>query len=322
MQSLSRSRLAWLGGRAYPSSGLSIWAALLVLAVFLAFASPHFLTVYNISNVLLQASLTGALALGLTPIIIAGKIDLTVGSLAGLAACLVVSLNGLGVGQAILITLLVGAGLGAFNGILVAKLGIDSFIVTLGGMIGIRGITFLAIGDASLSPDDTALMDLIDQTVGPVSLIVILFLIAAAGFHFMLTQTGLGRNAYAIGGNEKAAHDAGVRIKRSVVALFALSGLMAALGGIMTAARLNSATPAIGTNYELWAIISVALGGTRLRGGAGSIVNTLGAILLLAALQNGLNLLNVSPFYIPVILGACLIAALIIDRRGGRASEV
>lgn len=303
------------------ASGLSIWIALLALCLFLAVVSPHFRTVYNLSNVLVQASLTGFLALGLTPIIIAGKIDLTVGSLSGLTACLAVGVQDYGIAPAICAALVAGVGLGAVSGVLIEKLGIDSFIVTLGGMIGIRGLTFLYVGDASLSPPDTRLLEIVDQQIGPFSLIIFLFLLSAAAFHVLLAHSGLGRNAYAVGGNERAAYDAGIRVKTTVVALFMLSGLMAAFCGITTAAHLSSATPAIGTNYELWAIISVVLGGTRLRGGVGSIPNTLGAVLLLATLQNGLNLMRVSAFYIPVILGVCLIAALLIDRRAAIAQE-
>ena len=130
-----------------------------------------------------------------------------------------------------------------------------------------------------------------------------------------------GRNTYAIGGNRRAAEDAGIPVSKHLVANFALCGLMAALSGVFMAARLNAATPGFGREYELWAVIAVVLGGTSLRGGRGSAIGTFAAVIALAVLQNGLNLIHVSPFYVSAIMGLALIATLIIDRQLNRSSR-
>jgi ribose transport system permease protein len=298
------------------------WFVGLVLVVVFATKSQHFLTTFNFGDIAFQAALSGFLAIGLTPVIISGNIDLTVGSVVALSACLAVGLQGYGLVLAILAALAAGGGLGLLNGVLVERLGISSFIVTLGGMIGVRGLAFLYAGDTSLASTDDRFADYIGWSYGPISVTIILFVICAIGIGWMLRYTRHGRNTYAIGGSRTASLEAGVPVSRHVTINFAISGLMAAICGVAMAAYLSAATPSYGTNYELWAVISVVLGGTRLRGGTGGVTGTVIAIAVLAILQNGLNMTNVSPFYIPVIMGGALIVALVIDRRArGRAEE-
>jgi ribose transport system permease protein len=295
-----------------------IWILALILVVLFASLSPHFLTAFNIGNIVFQASLVGFLAIGLTPVVIGGDIDLTIGAVVALSACLAIALQPYGLSVAIAVAIVAGLGLGLLNGFLVEGLGVSSFIVTLAGMIGIRGLAFLFVGDTSLPSTDDRFGSIVDAQLGPVSAITVVFFVCVLAFHWMLRNTQHGRNTYAIGGNRTAAVDAGIPASRHVIINFVGSGLMASLCGVAMAAHLSAATPSYGTDYELWAVISVVLGGTRLRGGVGGVFGTLIAVLTLAILQNGLNLVNVSPFYIPVIMGLALIAALVVDRQFNR----
>jgi ribose transport system permease protein len=295
-----------------------IWLVVVLLICGFSWASPFFLTGVNIGNVLFQCALVGLLAVGLTPIIISGNIDLTVGAVVGFAACVVIMLQPYGLAFAIVATLGVGVLIGLINGLLVEGLGISSFIITLAGMIGLRGLAFLMAGDTSISASDDSLYSLGALALGPISLITAVFLVSVLVFQWMLKRTVHGRYTYAIGGSRSASRDAGVRVSRHIVANFMLSGLMAALSGIAMASNLSTAAPSYGKDYELWAVIAVVLGGTRLRGGTGDAIGTFAAVLALAVLRNGLNLVHVPPFYIPVIMGIALIGALLFDRQLNR----
>lgn len=298
--------------------GNSVWLLAIAFAIFFSLQSAFFLTPFNISNVLTQCVFVGLLAIGMTPVVISGNIDLSVGAVVGLTACIVVALQPYGLGVAVLAALAAGLLVGLVNGLIVEKMGISSFIVTLAMMSGIRGLTFLAIGDISLSSTDDRLNTFAMLAIGPISIVVVLFAALAAIVGVVLRFTSHGRNTYAIGGNRSAAVDAGIAVSRHVIVNFALCGLMAATCGIAMAANLGAAAPSFGRDYELLAITAVVLGGTRLQGGKGGVAGTLGAVLALAILRNGLNLLRVSPFYIPVVVGLVLIMALVLDRRVNR----
>lgn len=246
---------------------------------------------------------------------ISGNIDLSVGATVGLTACLAVLLQPYGLTVALLAALAAGALCGLLNGLIVEKTGVSSFIVTLATMSGIRGLTFMGIGDVSLSATDDRLNAFSMLALGPVSTVVAIAAVLIAAVGFILRYTIHGRNTFAIGGNRRAAVDAGIAASRHVVGNFVLCGLMAAACGIAMAANLGAASPTFGRDYELLAVTAVVLGGTRLQGGKGGVAGTLGAVVALTILRNGLNLLRVSPFYIPIIVGAVLIAALIIDRK-------
>lgn len=293
-------------------------APILLLLLFALFSltSPSFLTSFNLTNVLLHASLIGLIAIGLTPVMINGQIDLTVGSILGFAACIAVGFQGaLGLWGALALALASGTLLGLLNGFIIERTGVNAFIVTLAGMIGIRGLAFVVFGDTSVSPPDTQLADIGALKIGPFSLITIIFLVAALIVGAIMRLSIHGRNTYAIGGSRRAASDAGIAVGKHVIANFALCGALAALAGICMAAQLASAVPSYGRDYELWAVIAVVLGGTRMRGGRGTIAGTVVAVIALAILRNGMNLVNVSPFYVPVIIGLTLVGALVLDRK-------
>jgi ribose transport system permease protein len=297
-----------------------IWLLCGALVIFFAIQSTYFLTTLNLSNVLFQCSLIGFLAIGLTPVMVSGNIDLSVGANVGLAACLAIGLQPLGLAPAIGLAILGAAGVGALNGLIVETTGINSFIVTLAAMIGVRGVAFLFAGDTSLSAIDDRFAEIGQLSVGPISVISIAFLISTLLVNWMLTNTRHGRNTYAIGGNRDAAVNAGIQVSRHVIINFVIAGGLAGICGVAMAADLGAATPSYGKDYELWAVIAVVLGGTSLRGGTGTTIGTFGAVLTLAVLRNGLNLIHVSPFYITAIMGVALISAIILDRQFNRGS--
>ena len=181
-------------------------------------------------------------------------------------------------------------------------------------MIGVRGLAFLYAGDTSLAAADFTLHDIGAFALGPFSVISLLFLGSVLVFQWVMKRTVHGRNTCAIGGNRIAAVDAGIPVQRHVIVNFVLCGFMAAVAGIAIASDLGAATPSYGKDYELWAVIAVVLGGTSLRGGKGDLLGTLAAVIALSVLRNGLNLVGVSPFFVPVIMGSALILVLLFDR--------
>ena len=297
------------------SSSAMIWIVAAVLFAAFAILAPGFATWFNITTVLAEGVLVGFLAVGLTPVIVSGNIDLSVGSMLGFAACLAVGLQPYGLPLALGVALLVGIAVGLVNGLLIEKAGVNSFIVTLASMIGVRGLTFVYAGDQSIAATDDRFTAIGLATLGPFALDVVVLAAFALVVDQVLRTTVHGRNTYAIGGNRRAAEDAGIPVGRHVVANMMLSGFAAALCGIAMSAKLGVAAPSFGRDYELWAITAVVLGGVSLRGGAGSVLGSMGAVLALSILRNGLNLMQVSPFAIPIVMGLALIAALFADKR-------
>lgn len=295
-----------------------VWLVLAALIVLFSLQTPFFLTVFNLSNILYQAALIGFLAVGLTPVLINGNVDLSVGAMVALSACLAVGLQSIGFLPALAIAILACTLLGLLNGIIVEFTGVNSFIVTLAAMSGVRGLAFLYAGENSLSSPTTDLIELGMMSVGPISVTALVFVAFVILFQFTLSRTAHGRNTYAIGGNRSACENAGVHVRRNVIVNFAVAGTMAGIAGVSMAAQLGAATPSYGAEYELWAIIAIVLGGTSLQGGRGSVVGTFGAVLALGVLRNGLNLIQVSGFYVLVILGLTLIVALALDRHFNR----
>ncbi|MGP9768726.1 ABC transporter permease [Halomonas sp. AOP13-D3-9] len=292
-----------------------IWIFVLAIFIFFSFTSEYFLSFGNISNILVQTSTIGLIALGMTLVMINGNIDLSVGATLGLAASLAVGLQETSMILAILAALGSGILLGAINGFIVWKTGVNAFIVTLGAMLGVRGLIFLYTGEQSFYALNFAFSDFGASTIGPFPVLAIIFLICTLIMHLVLTRTGHGRNTFAVGGNPEASIDAGIRLGRHMMINFIIVGFFAALAGVLLASQMGAATPNLGRDYELWVITAVVLGGTKLTGGYGSIVGTLGGVLAIGILRNGMNLMQVPAFYVLVILGAILISVLIIDKK-------
>lgn len=292
-----------------------IWIFVLAIFIFFSFTSEYFLSFGNISNILVQTSTIGLIALGMTLVMINGNIDLSVGATLGLAASLAVGLQETSMILAILAALGSGILLGAINGFIVWKTGVNAFIVTLGAMLGVRGLVFLYTGEESFYALNFAFSDFGASTIGPFPVLAIIFLVCALIMHLVLTRTSHGRNTFAVGGNPEASIDAGIRLGRHMMINFIIVGFFAALAGVLLASQMGAATPNLGRDYELWVITAVVLGGTKLTGGYGSIVGTLGGVLAIGILRNGMNLMQVPAFYVLVILGVILISVLIIDKK-------
>ena len=296
-----------------------IWIFVAVCVVVFSLATEHFFALQNFTNILVQTSTIGVIALGMTFVMINGNIDLSVGATLALAASLAVGLQDtLGLLPAVVVALGAGVALGALNGLVVWKTGVDAFIVTLGAMIGVRGLVFLYTGEQSFYAMNFAYSDFGASSIGPLPTLAALFLGLAALMHYVLSSTVHGRNTYAVGGNREAAINAGIRVGPHMLVNFMLVGFMAALAGVMLSTQMGASTPNLGTNFELWTITAVVLGGTKLAGGSGTILGTLGGVLAIGILRNGLNLMQVPAFYVLVIMGAILIAVLFIDRQLSR----
>ncbi len=296
-----------------------IWLFVLACLVFFSFGSEHFLDLQNFKNILVQTSTIGLIALGMTFVMINGNIDLSVGAVVALAASLAVGLQDqLGIWPAVAIALGAGLGLGFLNGMIVWKTGVDAFIVTLGAMIGVRGLVFVYTQEQSFFSMNFAYADFGMSAVGPLPTLAVIFLACAALMHWILSSTVHGRNTYAVGGNREAAINAGIKVGPHMVVNFMIVGFFAALAGVTLSTQMGASTPNLGRDFELWTITAVVLGGTKLAGGSGTIIGTLGGVLAIGILRNGMNLMQVPAFYVLVILGTILIAVLFIDRQLSR----
>lgn len=301
-----------------------IWGFVVLIFVFFSLSNEFFFDANNFKNILVQTSTIGLIALGMTLVMINGNIDLSVGAVVALSASLMVDIQSWdafanwGNWQmlpALIVALAVGTALGALNGFIVWKTGVDAFIVTLGAMLGVRGLVFVYTEEQSFFAMNFTFSDLGMSTVGPIPSLAVLFLIATVLVHVLLSRTVHGRNTYAVGGNREAAVNAGIRVGPHMVINFMLVGFFAALAGVTLSSQMGAATPNLGRDYELWVITAVVLGGTKLTGGAGSIIGTFGGVLAIGILRNGMNLMQVPAFYVLVILGSILIAVLVLDKQ-------
>ncbi|MEH2405120.1 ABC transporter permease subunit [Nostoc sp.] len=289
---------------------------LVIICILFAFLSPNFLTAGNIVNILRQSSINIVLATGMTFVILTGGIDLSVGSILAVSAvvALLVSLLPALSWAAVPAALLAGLLLGLLNGALITFLDVPPFIVTLGSLTALRGVAFLVAKGTTVINRDINFAWVGNSYVGPLPWLVIIALLTVIASWFVLRQTVLGVQIYAVGGNERAARLTGIKVNRVLLFVYGISGLLAGLAGIMSASRLYSASGIVGTGYELDAIAAVILGGTSFTGGIGTIGGTLLGALIIAILNNGLTLLNLSYFWQLVVKGLVIILAVTIDR--------
>jgi ribose transport system permease protein len=300
-------------------------AGLVVLVVATAIASPAFLQIGNLLNVLRQTSVNAIMATGMTFVIVTAGIDLSVGALlaftGAVAAALVAA--GFGLGVTLCLTLLLGAGLGALSGLAVVAGKVQPFIATLVSMTALRGATLVFTNgtpiDTSGRPASEAFFNLgAGYLLGvPNPVVATAAVFAAAWFTF--TRLRFGRYVYVIGGNEEVARLAGVHVGSIKVAVYALSGMLSAVAGVIITSRLESAQPTAGAGYELDAIAAVVLGGTSLAGGRGSLFGTLVGALIIGVLSNAFNLMDVSSYYQMIAKGAVILLAVLADMRGKSA---
>jgi ribose transport system permease protein len=291
---------------------------------------PNFLKGDNLINIANQIAVIAILAVGMTLVVIAGGIDLSVGSLVALAAVVAAQLirdvaggpEAAADGMAVccLAAIAVCGLVGAFNGLMVTTCAVPPFIATLAMMLIARGLANLLSGGQSVYqvPDAFVWLGRGADLAGVPNAVVLMLLLYVAA-HVLMTRTTLGRYIYAVGGNAEAARLSGVPVRRVLLAVYCLSGALAGLGGVVTASQLKSGSPTYGLMYELYVIAAVAVGGTSLAGGEGRVFGTLTGALIIAVIQNGMNLTGVESYTQQVVLGAVLLGAVLLDqlkRRG------
>ena len=288
---------------------------LVLLCAALWILTPHFLTMSNLVNVVEQTSINAIVAVGMTFVILSGGIDLSVGSIVALAG--VVLGTALQSGQplpiALTLGLAAGTACGLANGGLISWGGLPPFIVTLGMMSIARGAALLFTEGRPVSGFDASFRALATGRAGVAPAPVIAMVLVYAAAHVVLTRTTFGRYVYAIGGNEEATRLSGVAVRFHKTMVYGVSGLMSGVAAVMLTARLNSAQPIAGINYELDAIAATVIGGTSLMGGEGTLGGTLVGALIMGVLRNGLNLLGVSSFLQQIVIGGVIVVAVLLD---------
>ena len=295
----------------------AVWM-LAFVALALVFATPLFLQPSNMLNVLLTAAVVALIAAGQTYVIILAEIDLSVGAVLGFSAITTASvISQYGVVAGLAAGLAVGALAGLINGVLVTKAKMPSFIATLATMSIFAGLTLQFSQGNPIKVTDLAFLALGQGNLLGVPTPIWIMLVLGVLFGYILARTRFGRELYATGDNSDAARLAGISTDRVKITAFMISGLLAATAGFILTARLGTAQPTAGTGLELAAIAAVIIGGTSLAGGRGALLGTLVGAVLLAMIDNGLNLLNVSPFLQSVVKGAVILLAVFVDRNSG-----
>jgi len=306
--------------RKFINQAMTQYRSFVILIIILAIATviaPGFLSFNNITNVIRQISISAVLACGMTFVILTGGIDLSVGGILGLSGALSASVlaSTNSVTLAIFVGLAFGLICGITNGLFISFGDLPPFIVTLATMSLFMGGLLLYTSGAPITIANNAYKFIgKGEVLGiavPIIILIVVYLIA----FFVLSYTRFGRSVYSIGGNEEATRLSGINVKINKVYVYALSGFLAGLGGIILTARLGSAQPTAGQGYELDAIAAVILGGTSLSGGQGFVLPTVVGALILGILTNVLTLLNVNPYVSNILKGVVILLAVIIDRR-------
>lgn len=292
---------------------------LVLLFVVIACLNSSFIDPGNLKNLLRQVSINALISFGMTFVILTGGIDLSVGSILALSSALMGSfiVGGMDPILAIVVACLIGAALGAVNGLVITYGRVAPFIATLATMTIFRGLTLVYTNGNPISglTEDEAFLEFGQGYFMELPVPAIMMLIMFGLLYFILHKTPLGRKTYAVGGNEKVSFIAGIKINRIKIFAYTVTGMLCGLAGAILTSRLNSAQPTAGTGYELDAIAAVVLGGTSLSGGKGRIVGTLIGALIIGTLNNGLNILNVSSFYQQVVKGIVILLAVLMDRK-------
>lgn len=292
---------------------------LIVLIIFISIMNPNFLQPQNILNLLRQVSINALIAFGMTFVILTGGIDLSVGATLALSGAFTAGMIVSGVPPviAILAGCIIGALLGAVNGLLITVGKMAPFIATLATMTLYRGLTLVYTeGNPITGLGENGLFYMMGRGyVFGIPFPVVVVAVVFACLFVLLHKTPFGRRTYAIGGNEKASLISGIKVDQMKILIYSISGALSALAGIILTSRLNSAQPTAGNAFELDAIAAVVLGGTSLSGGKGRITGTLIGVLIIGVLNNGLNLIGVSSFYQQVAKGVVIIIAVLLDTK-------
>ncbi|MCZ2074701.1 MAG: ABC transporter permease [Bryobacteraceae bacterium] len=291
------------------------FVTLALLFIGLSIASPHFLTNTNLSSVIRQTAVINIMALGMTLIIVAGGIDLSVGAIlafGGLTGTMAMA-AGQPIVAGVAIGIIAGMFWGCLNGLLTTRLRINPFIVTLGTLGIIRGITLIISNGLPVHNVPQAFSYLGEGLLLGVPFVLWILLACALAVHITLEHTRLGRYTFAIGSNPDAAYYSGIPVSFHTTAVYAIGGMLTGLAGMIEASRLMTGQPTAGQGYELQAIAAVVIGGGSLRGGEGSVIGTLIGAFIMGLLSNGSDLLGISPYVQQAIIGAVIILAVSVD---------
>ncbi|MEO2075286.1 MAG: ABC transporter permease [Bacillus sp. (in: firmicutes)] len=296
-----------------------IYIAFAILFVILSITSESFLTTTNIINILRQVSIIGIVAIGMSFVIITGGIDLSVGSIMALSAVVAASFAQADSSYSILIPMIIGVTVGLacglINGVLVAKWKVAPFIATLGMMTAARGLAMVYTDGRPVIGLSSSYNNIGSGYILGFPIPVLAFLVIVLVGIFILNFTVFGRHVFATGGNEQSAKLSGIHISTVKIGVYAISGLLAGIGGMILSSRIMSGSPVLGQGYELDAIAAVVIGGTSLFGGVGSLLGTLVGVLIIGVMNNGLDLLNVSSYYQQILKGAIIVIAVLLDKK-------
>ena len=283
---------------------------LVLLCIVITIVTPNFLSVSNITNVFTQVSVNAIIAIGMTFVILTGGIDLSVGStlaISGAVGASIVKSTG-NVFLAIIVAAVIGIAVGLINGLLVSKGKLQAFIVTLATMTIFRGATLVFTDGTPISKLPEAFVKIGNGKLGFMPIPVIITIIIAIIAVYALSQTRFGRYLYALGGNEDASRLSGINTDKIKTLVYVVSGFASAIAGVIITSRIGSASPNAGTGFELDAIAAVVIG-------EGTITGTLIGALIIGVLNNGLNLMNVSPFYQSIVKGLVILIAVLLDKK-------
>lgn len=292
--------------------------AFFILLLVAASMSDVFFTQRNISNLLRQIVTNGLISLGMLVVILTGGIDLSVGPVVAFSAIVVSGMiqnQGLPIPLAILVALGVGILAGAFNGFMISRFKLQPFIVTLATLGAIRGLVYV-YSETPITPTDTSFRTIFGTPiVGPFTLSVLIMFVAFLVMLFFINRTTNGRAIVAIGGNEEAVRLAGINVRGQITLAYIISGICAALAGVLLASRLGIAQPSVGAGFELDAIAACVIGGAILGGGGGSVMGTFGGVVTLGLIDNLLNLFNVQSYYQQIFKGLIILFAVLARRK-------
>jgi inositol transport system permease protein len=320
---LSAATAARLARRSPRFAGAGLVIALAITFAALSIARPAFVTAPNLINLVRQISINGILAVGVTFVLLTGGVDLSLGSvlaLAGVATAALAHPDSHPLAVPMIAGVLVGAGCGAVNGIVITLGRVAPFIVTLGMMTAARGLALVLSDGRPVSNLSNAFIHVASGDLAGIPTPVLILLGVSAAAAVVLRKLTIGRYIYAIGGNENAARASGVRVNRIKIIAYSACGALAGLAGVVLTARITTGQPNAGAGYELDAIAAAVIGGTSLSGGVGGIGGTLLGALLMGMINNGLDLLNVSSYYQQIVKGVIIVGAVLMDRnKDGRS---
>ncbi|KYH31691.1 ABC transporter permease [Neomoorella mulderi] len=297
-------------------SQVIIFLGLIIAVAIFSYLSPYFFSVRNFMNIIRQMSMIAIVAFGMTFVIIAGEIDLSVGSIIGITGMVAAISMKNGLNPIIVIggALVLGALIGLLNGLMVVKVKITAFLATLVTMSVLRGLSLASTpGSAPVTISSSLFVEITTANIGLIPIVLIYLITILSILHFVLNKTVFGRHIYATGGGANAAALAGVNIQFIKTMVFVISGLLASFSGLVLAGRLSAGVPDSGTGWELDAIAAAVLGGTKFSGGQGSVIGTLGGALIMGVVSNGLTLLGMTYAYQLIIKGLIIALAVILD---------